>query len=70
VGPGVRTTPHSSGAGLLGMAERVALLGGTLRNGARDGGGFEVACRPSSSPTVTAWWAEAGPCQGPQAAMR
>lgn len=30
------------GAGLIGMAERVALLGGSLRHGARDGGGFEV----------------------------
>jgi signal transduction histidine kinase len=54
----------AGGAGLLGMAERAALLGGTLRHGPRDGGGFEVvaelpydgvvsaapAARPPASP--------------------
>ena len=34
--------PVEGGAGLLGMAERVALLGGDLHHGARDGGGYEV----------------------------
>lgn len=48
------------GAGLTGMAERVALLGGRLRHGARPGGGFQVeaelpydgmvAAAPSTSP--------------------
>lgn len=30
------------GTGLLGMPERVAVYGGTLRAGAADGGGFEL----------------------------
>jgi signal transduction histidine kinase len=30
------------GHGLVGMRERVAMFGGELRTGARDGGGFEV----------------------------
>ncbi|MFN3215311.1 MAG: sensor histidine kinase [Acidimicrobiales bacterium] len=54
VGPGVRPTPHSTGAGLLGMAERVALLGGTLRHGARDGGGFEVVAELPYAETAEA----------------
>ena len=36
------SAPSEGGAGLVGMAERVALLGGELHHGARDGGGFEV----------------------------
>ena len=40
-GPG-QSTPTQGGAGLLGMAERVALVGGRLHHGARAGGGFEV----------------------------
>ncbi|MFE7630749.1 sensor histidine kinase [Kocuria sp. NPDC057446] len=35
----------AGGRGLPGMAERVGLLGGTLRAGNRDGGGFEVRAR-------------------------
>ncbi len=38
----VSASPTSGGAGLPGMAERVALLGGTLHHGERAGGGFEV----------------------------
>lgn len=38
----VSLAPSSGGAGLPGMAERVALLGGTLHHGERAGGGFEV----------------------------
>ncbi|HZI96868.1 MAG TPA: sensor domain-containing protein [Actinomycetales bacterium] len=34
--------PSSTGHGLVGMAERVAVLGGTLRTGPRTEGGFEV----------------------------
>ena len=36
--------PNGDGAGhgLIGMRERVALYGGELRTGPRDGGGFEV----------------------------
>ncbi len=36
---------NGSGHGLVGMAERVGLYGGTLRAGARAGGGFEVGAR-------------------------
>ncbi len=34
-----------TGQGLIGMRERVALLGGELETGPRDGGGFRVAAR-------------------------
>ncbi len=42
-GPGgQRAGGNGSGHGLAGMAERIELFGGTLRAGARAGGGFEV----------------------------
>lgn len=66
-GPGPIRGGHGSvagGVGLLGMAERVALLGGRLHHGAREGGGFEVVAElpyagevsaaPSATPAVSA----------------
>jgi signal transduction histidine kinase len=63
-GMGAGPARNTGGAGLLGMAERVALLGGTLRHGGRSGGGFEVEAElpfdgvvtaaPSASPSLVA----------------
>jgi signal transduction histidine kinase len=39
-GPG--PAPNASGHGLQGMRERAAMVGGTLRTGPTDGGGFLV----------------------------
>jgi signal transduction histidine kinase len=39
------TRAATTGQGLVGMRERVALLGGELQTGPRDGGGFRVAVR-------------------------
>jgi signal transduction histidine kinase len=49
--PGVPTIrPVGSGLGLLGIRERVALLGGTLQTGTTGGGGFRLAvCLPLES---------------------
>jgi signal transduction histidine kinase len=44
---GTPTTPGSAttGQGIIGMRERVALLGGELQTGPREGGGFRVAAQ-------------------------
>jgi signal transduction histidine kinase len=47
--------PVSLGHGLLGMRERINLYGGTLRAGARSGGGFRVAARIPLEPEFTAY---------------
>jgi signal transduction histidine kinase len=44
----------ATGHGLLGMRERVELLGGTLRSGPLAGGGFEVAARLPLPPEAPA----------------
>lgn len=53
-GPIGTSLPSQGGAGLPGMAERVALLGGTLHHGARVGGGFEVIADLPFDGEVTA----------------
>lgn len=55
-GPGAASTAGAgvTGVGLLGMAERVALLGGRLRHGARTGGGFEVQAELPYAGVVSA----------------
>ncbi len=55
-GLGLRPTtrPSGSGSGLRGMAERVSLVGGSLRHGARPGGGFEVEAVLPYSASATA----------------
>lgn len=49
-GVGDRSPGAHTGQGLVGMRERVSMLGGTLRAGNREGGGFEVdAVLPTTS---------------------
>lgn len=60
----------TGGAGLPGMAERVALLGGSVHHGPRDGGGFvveatlpyagEVSAAPATTPPALAGRNETG----------
>ena len=44
-GPARQATATAPGHGLIGMRERVALYGGRLQTGARDGGGFAIHAR-------------------------
>jgi signal transduction histidine kinase len=44
-GRGRATSLNGSGHGLIGMRERVALYGGTLKTGTRDSGGYTVRAR-------------------------
>ncbi|MFC4564645.1 sensor histidine kinase [Nocardiopsis mangrovi] len=61
--PGGPAVPSDEpGHGLLGMRERVALFGGELRTGAREGGGFRVGAR---LPVEAASGADRGPGCGP-----
>ena len=46
--------PPGGGNGLLGMRERVAVCGGTLRSGPRTGGGWTVAATLPYDDAVTA----------------
>ena len=44
-GPGPPVNPNGTGHGLIGMRERAALYGGSLRTGPGTGGGFRVLAR-------------------------
>ncbi|MFC4147728.1 sensor histidine kinase [Micromonospora mangrovi] len=52
-GRGPAPAPDRVGHGLVGMRERVALYGGSLRTGARPGGGFRVSARIPVEPLGT-----------------
>jgi len=70
-GPGPPQAPQSDGHGLLGMRERAAAVGGDLRTGTANGGGFLVeAILPAVEPAVpasAAATAQAGPTPAPAA---
>jgi signal transduction histidine kinase len=53
--------PVSLGHGLLGMRERIHVYGGTLRAGARAGGGFRIAARIPLEPEFTTFSVEKDP---------
>jgi signal transduction histidine kinase len=51
-GTGAGPLPTGNGLGLIGMRERVTELGGRLRAGPRDGGGFQVRAEfPARAPS-------------------
>jgi signal transduction histidine kinase len=52
IGTGARLRPAGTGLGLIGMRERATALGGRLRAGPRDGGGYQVrADFPAQAPS-------------------
>ena len=55
-GVGRQAAPDGKGAGLRGMRERVAAMGGTFKAGPRTGGGYEVRARlPLPSQLGRSW---------------
>ena len=55
-GVGVQASTESRGAGVRGMRERVAAMGGTFKAGPRTGGGYEVRARlPLPSQLGRGW---------------